>query len=112
MGRLAMRERRIHVENLFYCPKMYILVLLSVFLFTQTNTFITVFLWPYKTEHALPPTGLQGVLHRDFIADRWMKTQLTTILWAKLTLRTEKTSDTMPALSRAQRSDRSTGIEK
>lgn len=37
---------------------------------------------------------------------------LTTILWATLALRTENTSETMPALSCVRRSVRSTGMEK
>lgn len=37
---------------------------------------------------------------------------LTTILWATLTLRTDNTSETMPALSCVLKSVRSTGMEK
>lgn len=37
---------------------------------------------------------------------------LTTILWATLTLRTDNTSESMPALSCVLKSVRSTGMEK
>lgn len=47
-----------------------------------------------------------------FIIRRQVRVTLTSNRWAKLTLRTEKTSDIMPDLSKAQRSDRSTGMEK
>lgn len=40
------------------------------------------------------------------------KRKLTAILWVTLTLRMERVSDTMPALSKAQRRDRKMGMEK
>lgn len=69
-------------------------------------------LFPFQIQGALPPTGIQNILQHDIFAKRWMKSTLTTILWAVLMVRTEKTSDTIPALSRAQSSDRKTGMEK